>query len=301
MDMTSVVAIAGAGGWLGQKIAAAVLDAGGVPRLLLRGGEHHPKAAQLSGLVGRGALIVPADVSDPASLGAALAGAEVIVSALQGGPDTIIDGQRALALAGKAAGVARIFPSDFAVDFSAIPVEDHLFLGWRKLAQAAIADTGLPQTNTYIGAFTEMLRQPFFGLIDWDRAVVTHWGDADQPYDFTTTDDTAHVVVAAALGEGPPDRLLRFAGDTRSPAEIAAIAGRVTGRPFDLRSLGDVGTLRDRIAAQRMAAPDTPHAWVGLQYHLAMASGAGKLTQVHNENFPEVVPTSVERFLSESL
>jgi uncharacterized protein YbjT (DUF2867 family) len=299
--MTRTIAIAGASGWLGQKIAAAVLDAGASPRLLLRGGEHHPKAAHLAPLVARGAQIVPADLSEPASLGTALAGADVIVSALQGGPDTIIDGQRALAAAGKAEGVVRIFPSDFAVDFSAIPVEDHLFLGWRKLAQAAIADTGLPQTNTYIGAFTEMLRQPFFGLVDWDRAVVTHWGEADQSYDFTTTDDTARVAAAAALADTPVDGPLRFAGDTRSPAEIAAIASSLTGRPFSLHSLGDIGTLRDRIAAQRKEAPDTPYAWVGLQYHLAMASGAGKLKQVLNGNFPEVAPTSVERFLARSL
>jgi hypothetical protein len=229
-----------------------------------------------------------------------LAGAEVIVSALQGGPDTIIDGQRALALAGKAEGVRRIFPSDFAVDFSAIPVEDHLFLGWRKLAQAAIADTGLPQTNTYIGAFTEMLRQPFFGLIDWDWADVTHWGEADQPYDFTTTDDTARVVAAAALADSPVEGPLRYAGDTRAPAEIARIAAAVSGRPFGLRALGDVASLRARIAQERKAAPDTPYAWVGLQYHLVMASGAGKLSNVLNARFPALSPRTVEGFLTDS-
>ena len=172
--MTRTILIAGASGWLGRKIAASLLDAGGDVRLMLRGGAEHPKAKDLGGLVARGARIVAGDVTEPGSLPEALDGVSVIVSALQGGPDIIIVGQGKLAKAGKAAGVERIFPSDFAVDFTAIPVEDHLFLGWRKLGQAAIAETGLAQTNTYNGAFTEMLRQPFFGLVDWENARVTH-------------------------------------------------------------------------------------------------------------------------------
>jgi hypothetical protein len=75
------------------------------------------------------AQIVAADVADAGNLAPVLRGASVIVSALQGGPDVIIVGQRDLALACRAEGVACIFPSDFAVDFSRIPVEDHLFLG----------------------------------------------------------------------------------------------------------------------------------------------------------------------------
>jgi nucleoside-diphosphate-sugar epimerase len=40
--MTRTIAIAGANGWLGQKIATAVLDAGGAPRLSVRGGKRNP-------------------------------------------------------------------------------------------------------------------------------------------------------------------------------------------------------------------------------------------------------------------
>jgi predicted HD phosphohydrolase len=65
MDLTRTIAIAGASGWLGQKIAAAVLYAGGSPRLLLRGGEHHPKAAQLAPFVAQGARLVPVDSRRP--------------------------------------------------------------------------------------------------------------------------------------------------------------------------------------------------------------------------------------------
>ncbi len=295
--MSRTVLVAGGAGWLGRKIAASILDAGGAVRLLLRGGVEHPKLAELDGLAARGAQIVAGDVSEPASLPDALDGVSVIVSALQGGPEIIIDGQRNLALAGKAAGAERIFPSDFAVDFSKIPVEDHLFLGWRKTAQDAIADTGLAQTNTYNGAFTEMLRQAFFGLVDWGNARVTHWGAAEQPYDFTTTDDVARYVAAAALSQTPMEGPLRIAGDTKSPADIAEIAGQVAGRKFDLIQHGDVMALRARIADLRAAEPDNPYAWAGLQYHLVMASGAGKLTDLHNAHFPGLSPVGVRDFL----
>ena len=298
--MAKTILVAGASGWLGRKIANAVLDAGGEVRLLLRGGADHPKAKDLAALVDRGAGIVSGDVTDPGTLPEALEGVSVIVSALQGGPEIMVDGQRNLAEAGKATGAERIFPSDFAVDFTTIPVEDHLFLGWRKLGHAAISETGLAQTNTYNGAFTEMLRQPFFGLVDWESARVTHWGAADQPYDFTTTDDTARYVAAAALSETPVDGPFRVAGDTKSPAEIASIAGYVAERPFDLVQLGDVPALRAMIEKLRAESPDNPYGWVGLQYHLAMASGAGKLTGLANDHFPSVAPASVEAFLRQS-
>lgn len=295
--MTRTILVAGASGWLGQKIAGAVLDAGGDVQLMLRRGTEHPKAEDLAGLVARGARVVPGDVTDPATLPSALDGVSIIISALQGGPEIIIEGQRNLAEAGKAAGAERIFPSDFAVDFVTIPIEDHLFLGWRKLAQAAIADTGLAQTNTYNGAFTEMLRQPFFGLLDWEKARLTHWGAADQPYDFTTTDDTARFVAAAALSDTPVDGPFCIAGDTKSPTEIAAIAGAVAERKFDLVQLGDIPALRAKIDELRAAMPDNPYGWVGLQYHLAMASGAGKLTGIANGSFPSVASVGVEAFL----
>lgn len=298
--MSKKTLVAGGSGWLGQKIASAILDAGGDVRLMLRDGIDHPKAKDLAALVDRGARLVPGDVTEPGSLSAAIEGASVIVSALQGGPEIIIDGQRNLAEAGKSAGVERIFPSDFAVDFTTIPVEDHLYLGWRKLGHAAIAETGLAQTNTYNGAFTEMLRQPFFGLVDWENARVTHWGAADQPYDFTTTDDTARYVAAAALSDTPIDGPFRIAGDTRTPDEIAAIAGGVAGRKFELSELGDVAALRGKIADLRGASPDDPRGWVGLQYHLAMASGAGKLTNPQNGRFPDIEPIGVGAFLSQA-
>jgi hypothetical protein len=84
-----------------------------------------------------------------------------------------------------------------------------------------------------------MLLQPFFGLVNWDGVAATHWGETNQPIGFTTTtDDTARVVATAAIAEAPVDGPLRFAGATRKPADLAAIASSVTGHPFAMRRLG---------------------------------------------------------------
>jgi uncharacterized protein YbjT (DUF2867 family) len=255
--MTSIL-IAGATGWLGQQIANEVLNAGAKVRLMVRGGAANKKVADLAALTARGATLVDADIAVPASLDAAVAGVDVIVSALQGGPDVIVDGQAALATAGKRAGVQRLFTSDYAVDFRTIPDAEHLFFSWRKAGQRAIAATGLTQVNTYNGAFMDMLLQPFFGLLDVEKSVVAHWGDADQPYDFTTTADTARFVAAAVLDPKLPAGPFQIAGDTLSPRQLAVAASTALGKPFRVDCLGSLEDLASEIARRQAAEPNNP-------------------------------------------
>lgn len=299
--MTKAVLIAGATGMMGRKIAEAALVRGGATRLMVRGGEDHPKADSLRPMLARGAEIVDADVARPETLVAAVRGVGVIVSALQGGPDVIIKGQRALAEAGKAAGVRRIFPSDFSVDFRELAPEEHVWLAIRKQGDIAIAEVGLPQTNTFNGAFSEMLMEPFLGLIDWDRDAVAYWGDADQDYDFTTTDDTAAYVAAAALDDDAPEGAFEIVGDVASPRKLAQIVTQVTRRTFSLDRLGDLVELDAEIARRQAAAPDDPFQWAGLQYSRAMANGRGKIHGRMNARYPEIVPEGVAGFLTRAL
>lgn len=294
----ATVLVAGATGWLGQQIAAELLNRGAQVRLMARGGAAHAKAQDLAVLVARGAEIVDANVGAPETLDAAVRSVEVIVSALQGGPDVIIDGQAALAAAGLRAGVRRMFPSDFAVDFRNIADGDHLFLSWRKAGDAAIAALGMPQTNTFNGAFTEMLMQPFFGLMNLPSGEVAYWGDADEPYDFTTTADTARFVAAAALDHATPPGPLQIAGDTLSPRQLAQVASKAFGKAFTLNRLGDLDDLNAEIARRQATAPKDPTAWAGLQYHRAMASGSGKLRAIDNARFPDIQPTTIDAYLS---
>lgn len=297
--MTTVL-VAGATGWLGQQIAAELLNRGAHVRLMARGGSAHPKAQELAALIARGAALVDADVGAPDTLSAAVRGVDVIVSALQGGPDVVIDGQAALAAAGLRAGARRMFPSDYAVDFRGIADRDHLLFAWRKAGDAAIAATGLPQTNMFNGAFTEMLLQPFFGLMNVDAAEVAFWGDADQSYDFTATADAARYVAAAALDPATPQGPVQIAGDTLSPRQLAETASSAFGKPFKLNRLGGLDDLNAEITRRQATAPNDPMAWAGLQYHRAMASGIWKLRALDNARYPDIQPMTVHAYLRAS-
>ena len=295
--MSRTVLVAGATGMMGRKIALALQARGAAVRLMVRGGPAHPKSADLQPLTANGAELVDADVSDPSTLTRAVDGVDVIISALQGGPDVIVDGQKALAEAGVKAGVRRIFPSDFSIDHRGLADGEHLFLGWRRRGDMAIAETGLAQTNMLNGAFTEMLLETILGLVDWDGGHIRYWGDVDQPYDFTTTDDTAAYVAAAALDANPPDGAFQVAGDSASPRQLADILSAVTGRAFALQALGTLDDLDAELARRQGQSPDDPMAWVGLQYERAMASGRGKLRAIDNARYPDIKPTSIAAFL----
>ena len=101
----------------GSRIASHLLNqADARVRLLIRPTEDKTRKTALSPLFKRGAEIVEGDLADESALDRATQGVDVIVSAVQGGSDVIIDGQVALAKAGKRNGARRILPSDYALD-----------------------------------------------------------------------------------------------------------------------------------------------------------------------------------------
>jgi uncharacterized protein YbjT (DUF2867 family) len=299
--MTDTVLIAGATGWLGKQIAQNLLDAGACVRLLIRGGEANPKAADLAPLVSAGATLVAGDLTDHASLNEATKGVTVVISAVQGGPDVVIEGQVALAKAAKANGARLMIPSDFAAEYRDLTPDRHLFLSMRAHADRLIAETGLPQINVLNGAFLEMLAEPFMGLIDVDQRQVQFWGSADQPYDFTATADVAALTAAVALDHNRPVGGFHVIGETVTPTQIAATLSALTGTPFTLVPYGTLAELDTEIARLQAAEPHNPMAWAGLQYHRIMASGSGKLTQNETGAYLGRAPKTVEAFLREAL
>src|SRR5215212_11730029 len=115
---SNTVLLAGATGMLGARIAHHLLETEDVTlRLLVRpaASADPGKRSGLERIVGRGAEVVEDDVTDAASLGRATEGVDVLVSALQGGREVVMDGQIALARAAAKSGVRRILSSDFAL------------------------------------------------------------------------------------------------------------------------------------------------------------------------------------------
>lgn len=299
---TQTVLLVGATGMLGGRIASHLLDRPDTRlRLMQRAGaadEAKNKDAMKSLLDG-GARIVEGDLADHDSLDRATEGADVIVSAVQGGPDVIIDGQVALAEAAKRNGARRIMPSDFALDlFKATPGE-HMMFDLRRKADEAIAETGIEAVHILNGAFMEMFR-PGAGAIDYDAGVVSFWGDGASLIEVTSVEDTARMVARVAVDESVPGGKFAFAGDRLSILDATRVIEALTGRTFERRPLGSEADLR---AAMTEAGRDTsnPFKAVMLAYHLYMLTGQTALSDLRNDRYPDLKLENFATFAARAL
>lgn len=123
MTTEQTVLIVGAAGMLGGRIAAHLLDepATWVSVLVRNANLASARNLDFARVRDRGIDVFEGDLSDTVSLDCATAGADVVISAEQGGRDTIVDGQLALLAAATRNGVRRMLPSDFALDLFRSP------------------------------------------------------------------------------------------------------------------------------------------------------------------------------------
>ena len=292
--MTDTVLLAGATGMLGSRIAAHLVDRGARVRLLVRHGEDATRREALAPLEARGAVIVEGDLAAAASLDLATRGVDVIVSAVQGGPDVIIDGQVALATAGKRNGVRRMLPSDYALDlFKATPGE-HMMFDLRAKADTRIAEIGLEQVHILQGAFMNMF-MPGKGAIDLDKGTIGFFGDGNRPIELTSVEDTARMIARVALDRNVPAGKFAFAGDHISFRKAGEIIAAQTGRPIKPVSLGSEADLR-----AAMATAD-PQKRVMLAYLLYMTNGQTALTDLRNNQYPDIKFERFEDFVAANL
>ena len=294
------IVLAGAAGDLGVRIAKALIARGAAVRALVR---TEVSAADKDRLTGLGAVVAPADVADVGSVAAACEGAACVVSALNGLHDVIIDRQGVLLDGAVKAGVPRFIPSDYSADFTNTRPGDNRNLDLRRefmaRADAAAARAPIQVTSVLNGAFMDMLGAEM-PIIQPRIHRVLHWGDGGQPLDFTTKDDVAAYVAAAALDETTP-RILRIAGNTVSAREIARTMTEVTGEQYHTLWAGSIGSLGVMIRVAKLVAPQ-PHAafppWQGMQYMRDMFSGRGKLNSLNNDRYPDLRWTSVREHLA---
>jgi uncharacterized protein YbjT (DUF2867 family) len=291
--VTQTVLLVGASGMLGGRIAHHLLAQPATRvRLLVR--DPNSKKDVLGPPVAAGAELIAGDLADPASLIRATQGVDVIVSAVQGGPEVIIDGQVALAQAGKRNGVRRILPSDYALDlFKATPGEHPMF-DMRVMADARIAEIGLEQVNVLQGGFMDMF-MPGKGAIDLDAGTVSFFGDGERPIEVTSVEDTARMVARVALDRTVLAGKFALAGDRISFRQAGEIVATQTGRAIRPVSLGSEADLRSA-----MAAAD-PYKKVMLAYLLYMTNGQTALGDLQNSRYPDQQFESFTDFVAHSL
>ena len=279
--MPEIIAVAGASGRLGRLIVDALVKRGATVRALVRPETGAEKRQGLDG-----AELATADLSDPASLKQALAGTEVVVSALNGLRDVIVEGQGRMLEAAIGAGVQRFIPSDYAADIMALEPGENRNFDLRREFRRKLLGSPIKSTSVLVGGFMELLLRG--RLLDAQARKVNYWGDPDQPLDYTTMADTAAITAEAAIDPGPPP-ILRMVGDTVTAREIAAIASDVAGTPFSLECLGTIEDLAAAIAKERQAHPEAEAEvfprFQQLQYTHNMQSGRGKLAPLDNGRY----------------
>ena len=296
MTEAPIIALAGAGGDLGARIARALVARGAVVRALVRPGL---KPEELRGIAATGAQPVEADPKDVVAMAEACAGAACVVSALNGVRSVMIGRQSLLLGAAVRAGVPRFIPSDYSADFTRTRPGDNRNFDLRREFMAIADEAPIKVTSVFNGAFMDMLGREM-PIIRRGLHRVLYWHDADQPLDFTTKDDTAAYVAAAAMDPTTP-RILRIAGETVTARDIARAMTDTSGEHYRVQWAGSLGMLGAMIRLTKLLAPQPDAAfppWQGMQYMRDQFSGRAKLPVFDMARYPELTWTSVTELFS---
>ena len=292
--MTTVL-IAGATGMLGSRIGHFLVGQPDVTvRLLAREGwDGDPtKRERIEPLLQGGADILIADLAEPGSLTEALRGVDVVISALQGHREVIVDGQIAIAEAAVRSGVRRFIPSDFAVDLFNAPAGAPQFEA-RKDAGREIDAMDLQVVHVLSGAFMDLMFGPgSAGPVDLNTGSVAYWGTGDEPFDLSTVDDTARFTARLAVDPDVHAGVHTISAGPTTYKQIARTIERVTGVTLNSKNLGDDQQLREAIEAK--SDPwDALYEW----YALAMLK-TPVFASPENSRYQDAQPTRVEEYLT---
>ncbi|WP_045741930.1 NmrA family NAD(P)-binding protein [Actinoplanes rectilineatus] len=295
-----VIALVGGSGQLGRLVADEILALPDTRlRLLVRPGSRD----KVADLEARGVQIVEGALSAGAeqSLAAFCAGATTVISAVQGGPDVIIDAQVALLRAARDAGVRRFIPSDFSLDLFRVAkgqiVSSDARRAFAGIAEAAAGDVEV--VHVLNGQFLD--RRVLFGfirVIDPATRTAYVWGDGEVPMDFTTYADTARYTAAAAVDDNPIGGVLGVAGDTLTFHELVRAYEKASGKTLRIERLGSMEDLDARIAGLYGADPANLHAYLPLMYYRAQLNGTGRIDPIRNDRYPAITPTTVEQYVT---
>jgi nucleoside-diphosphate-sugar epimerase len=290
-----IVALAGATGDLGGRVALALRGERAEVRALVRPTSGATAVARLKAM---GCEIVPVDFDDVAALTRAVEGADILISTVSGVRDVIVDLQGRLLEAAVAAGVPRFMPSDFAVDFRGHRPGTNRNLDLRREFMERLDAAPIRATSVLCGMFTDLLRGTA-PMVSPRLGRVIHWGSADQRLDFTTIDDAAAFAAKAAL-DPEASRWLRIAGESTTARGIARSAGAALGGTYKLLRAGSVKRLAQIIRIVRWMHPgetETFPAWQGMQYFHSMFEGGVAFDSVDNDRYGSQRWTSVEDVL----
>ena len=293
--MKKTILVAGATGNLGRRIVTALLHRGAHVQVIVRPSSDTAKLAQWEQ---QGVSVIRTEMKDPQALKSAFEGVSVVISALQGLGDVIVDTQSVLLDAAVAAGVPRFIPSDFSTDFTQIPEGDNRNFDLRRKFHHYLAQAPIAYTSVFNGAFADILTYNT-PTLDLKNRSVGYLEDAEWPIDFTTMDNTAEFTAAAALDASTPKKL-NIAGIRITANELKVLAEKITGKPFDLKYMGSRADFAAYVRQERAAHPEGEQelyaSWQQMQYLLGMFSAPP--VALDNTRYPGIKWTNAAKFLA---
>jgi uncharacterized protein YbjT (DUF2867 family) len=258
-----MILLCGGTGLLGSRIAQRLADRSLGFRALVRPGTDASDLERLGAEIARG------DLRDAATLPAAVAGVQTVIttanaiSRVLGGKTDLtlhdVDdrGNANLVRAADEAGVERFvflsFPA--AILAASTPFSDAKLATERRLR-----DSSMHEVIVRPDAYQEVQLSPLAGF-DWPNRSVTIFGKGDAPAAYVAVDDVAEAVVRLAIASDPP-RLVEFGGPEAMTRNQAADA-----LERSLARLSGAGTCRGRRCAWGLSpsahsGPRWPRSWV---------------------------------------
>jgi NADH dehydrogenase len=201
-----VIVVAGGTGRLGQALVPRLLDSGREVRVFARG---------LSGVVADGAEIVLGDIRNDGDVARAVAGADVVVSAVQGfaGPGRVTprsvdrEGNRSLVAAAARAGAEVVLMSVT----QAAPDSPLQIAREKYAAEQALHESGAACTVVRAAAFAELWIQILEDTAARSRRPLV-FGRGETPLWWVSTDDVADVLARVVLDPSQRGRTLDVVG-----------------------------------------------------------------------------------------
>lgn len=286
------VLLLGATGRLGSLIGKALVERGAQLRLLVR-----PESA---GKV-PGALAGVEVVTEESG---AFDGVDAVLSAVQGGPETMIDAQLRWLRAARQAGVRQFIPSDFSFDFFGLGEGENVNSDWRRaFAREAASEAGAVEVvHVLNGCFLDHgVLFGFLGAIDLQKRQAYLWGDGEQKMDFTTYADTAAFTAEAALDERPLAGKFAVAGESLTFQELVKEVEAGAGLALTVVKCGSLEELDVAIAKAQAEQPGNLFAWLPMMYWRGILNGKGRLTGLRNSEYPSVKPLRVREYLAQNV
>jgi uncharacterized protein YbjT (DUF2867 family) len=232
-----MILVVGATGQLGGLIAQTLIDQGFAVRILVREGSAY------SALAAAGAQPVAGDLKDPASLAAACAGVDTVVttanSSARGGGDTVdsVDrgGNRNLIEAARSAGVRRFV---FLSNLGASPDSPNPFMAAKGETEQLLRGSGLSWTILQPNLFMDKLPALVVGGPALTGQPVTLVGEGQRLHSLVAMHDVAQYVGAVVQYPERDGKVLLIGGpEPVSWRDVVAAFELELGRPVPVQTV----------------------------------------------------------------